>query len=402
MEIYVARQPIFNKSKKIYGYELLFRTSMSNFFPEIDGNIATSKLLSNSFFSIGIETITGPKKAFINFTQDLLLQRVPLMFPHDRIVVEILEDVKPREDVVEACREIAKAGYAIALDDFIYAQERVPLIALADIIKIDLRVTPLADIDELVKKLPRNGVTLLAEKVETYEEFKSALEMGFSYFQGYFFSKPEILKGKELSTHQIQLLEIMAEANRKDVHFDKLEKHIIQDLSVSYKLLRMINSAYFRRINEVSSIKQAIIMIGETGIRRFLSLIAMAGLVSGKPDELIKVSIIRAKFCELIGDASDSQVDASELFTMGLFSLIDAMMDDSMESLLEKLPLSNNIKSALIHGKGKLGNYLKLAEYYEKGEWKLVSKTAARLSSDEKKLPHHYMEAVSWADGLNC
>jgi len=402
MEIYVARQPIFNKNKKIYGYELLFRNSMSNFFPDIDGNTATSKLLSNSFFSIGIDKIIGKHMAFINFTQDLLLHRLPLLFPHDKVVVEIIEDVKPQEDVVEACREISEAGYAIALDDFLYTTELEPLIALANIIKFDLMATPLMEIEEIVKKMSRTGVKLLAEKVETYDEFKQALKMGFNYFQGYFFSKPEILKGKDLSTPQMQLLEIMAEANKKDIQFDKLEKKIVRDVSISYKLLRMINSAYFRRVNEISSIKQAIVMIGETGIRRFISLIAMAGLVADKPDELVRASIIRAKFCELLGDASAARVDASELFTLGLFSLIDAMMDESMDVILAKLPLSTNIKAALINGEGVLGDCLKLAKYYEKGEWNYVSKTAGTLGTDEKKLPDHYMEAVCWADDITC
>jgi c-di-GMP-related signal transduction protein len=400
MQIYVARQPIFNRGKKIHGYELLFRKDMSNYFPDIDGNIATSKVLSHSFFSIGIEKITDKNLAFINFTQDLLVHRVPLMFSDARVVVEILEDVEPRKDVIEACKEIARAGYTIALDDFFYSPEIEPLIALADIIKFDLRTTPLSEIEKLIKKLSKSSVKVLAEKVETYGEFEDALKMGFDYYQGYFFSKPEILKGKELSTHQMQLLEIMAEANRRDIRFDKLEKQIIRDVSVSYKLLRMINSAYFRRVKEISSIKQAIVMIGETGIRRFLSLIAMSALVSGKPEELIKSSIIRAKFCELIGDTRNSQLDASELFTVGLFSFIDAMLDEQMEILMGKLPLSSKIKSALINREGKLGEYLKLIEYYEKGKWELVSKTADKLNIDEEKLPQHYMEAILWTDGL--
>ena len=398
MEIYVARQPIFKKNKKVLGYELLFREGMDNVFPDIDGDTATSKLLSNTFFSIGIEKITGNNLAFINFTEDLLMKHVPSMFPKDHVVVELLEHVRPVEEVVEACKGLKSKGYQIALDDFSYSAEMAPLIELADIIKLDFRGTPPNDIARIVKKLSGNGVNLLAEKVENHEEFQMALEMGFRYFQGYFFSKPEVIQGKEIGASQMQLMEIMAEANKTDLSFDRLEKMITRDIAISFKLLRLINSSYFRRVQEISSIKQAIVMIGETGIRRFISLIAMAGLAENKPEELVKSSIMRAKFCELLGGTSGRDGDPSERFTAGLFSLIDAIMDDSMDHLMEGLPLSENIKQALIFGKGVLGDLLTLVGAYERGEWRRVSSLAGALGIGERELPMKYLEALEWAD----
>jgi len=401
MDIYVARQPIFDIKKCIFGYELLFRADMANYFPKIEANTATSKLLSNSFFTIGIEKITGSNLAFINFTQDLLLRSLPLMFSQDRLVVEILEDVQPEKEVIKACQEIALNGYIIVLDDFFYKPNLDPLIEVADIIKIDVKTTPLEEAEALVKKMTVRGVDLLAEKVETHDEFNKARQMGFRYFQGYFFSKPEILKGKEIPTSQMHLLEIMAEINKENFGFDKLEKMIVRDASISYKLMRLINSAYYKRAKEISSIRQAIIMIGETGIRRFLSLIAMAGLAAKKPDELIKGSLIRAKFCELLGNHPGSSAEPSELFTMGLFSLIDAIMDNSMENLMSQIPLSHSIKETLISRNGDLSGYLSLAEAYEKGDWLQVEETAETMGIDEDDLPHRYMEALNWADSLN-
>jgi c-di-GMP-related signal transduction protein len=401
MDIYVARQPIFDIKKCIFGYELLFRSDMSNYFPEIEKNSATSKLLSNSFFNIGIEKITGSNLAFINFTQELLLKQLPLVFSQDKLVVEILEDVQPVKDVIEACQEIALNGYIIVLDDFFYKPALEPLIEVADIIKIDVQATPLADVGEVVKKMTERGVDLLAEKVETHDEFKKALDMGFRYFQGFFFSKPEVLKSKEISTSQMQLLEIMAEVNKEDFEFDRLEKMIVRDASISYKLMRLINSAFYKRAKEISSIRQAIVMIGETGVRRFLSLIAMAGLASGKPDELIKVSLIRAKFCELLGNHIDSRIDPSELFTLGLFSLIDAIMDDSMENLMAQVPLSIGIKESLVSKDGDLGNFLVLIESYEKGDWGKIQEIIKNMGIDEDDLPRHYMASLNWADSLN-
>jgi len=401
MDIYVARQPIFDIKKCIFGYELLFRTDMANFFPEIEGNSATSKLLSNSFLNIGIEKIAGSNLAFINFTQDLLLQQLPLMFSQDRLVVEILEDVEPGKDVIEACQEIALNGYIIVLDDFFYKPSMEPLIDVADIIKIDVKATPLEEVGDLVKKMTKRGVDLLAEKVETHDEFKKALDMGFRYFQGYFFSKPEVLVSKEISTSQMQLLEIMAEVNKEDFEFNRLEKMIVRDASISYKLMRLINSAFFKRAKEISSIRQAIVMIGEAGIRRFLSLISMAGLAGNKPDELIRVSLVRAKFCELLGNHPGSKAEISELFTLGLFSLIDAIMDNSMENLMSQIPLSGKIKEVLITRTGDLNGYLSLIESYEKGDWGEIEEATKIMGIDESNLPRQYMESLGWADSLS-
>ena len=401
MDIYVARQPIFDIKKCIFGYELLFRADMANFFPDIEGDSATSKLLSNSFFNIGIEKIAGSNLAFINFTQELLLKQLPLMFSQDRLVVEILEDVQPERDVIEACQEIALNGYIIVLDDFFYKPSLEPLIEVADIIKIDVKATPLEEVGDLVKKMTERGVDLLAEKVETHDEFNRALEMGFRYFQGFFFSKPEVLTGKEISTPQMQLLEIMAEVNKENFEFNRLEKMIVRDASISYKLMRLINSTYFKRAKEISSIRQAIVMIGEVGIRRFLSLISMAGLAGNKPDELIKVSLVRAKFCELLGNHPGSRVETSELFTLGLFSLIDAIMDDTMENLMSQIPISGNIKEVLISGTGDLSGYLTLVESYERGDWEEIEDATNIMGIDQSDLPRQYMESLGWADSLN-
>ena len=400
MEVYVARQPIFNKDKEIFGYELLFRESMSNFFPDIDGNTATSKLLHNSFFTIGIEEITGSKLAFINFTQELLINRMPLMFPRERVVVEILEDVEPQEDVVTACQEIAKRGYSIAMDDFFYKSELDPLIALTNIIKFDLRATSFEEMEGYVKNLANGDLRFLAEKVETHDEFNRALKIGCHYFQGYFFSKPEILKGRDFSGAQMNLLEIMTEANKENFSFQNLEKVIARDVAISYKLLKFINSAFYRRVKKISSIKQAIVFLGEREIRRFVSLVAMAKLSTEKPDELIRSSVVRAKFCELVGESNGSNANSSELFTLGLFSLIDAILDDSMENLMEKIPLSDSIKQALVYGEGELINYLRLAVSYQTGDWGGVSETATMLGLDEEELPKYFIKALGWADSL--
>ncbi|MDB9822165.1 HDOD domain-containing protein [Deltaproteobacteria bacterium] len=400
MNIYVARQPIFNKDKEIFGYELLFREGMSNFFPGIDGNTATSKVLSNSFFSMGIEKITGNKFAFINFTSDLIKKQVPQLFPKEKLVVELLEDVEPEEKVISACMEISQQGYSIALDDFFYREGMEPLIDLANIIKIDFMAISIEDIAIIIKRLSAFNISLLAEKVETNEQFEIALKMEFKYFQGYFFSKPEIIEGRDISTTQMNLLEMMAEVNKSDFKFQKVEEIIARDVAITYKLMRYINSAYFSRINEISSIKQAIVLLGERGIRNFLSLIAMTKLAEDSPNELVRSSIIRAKFCELVGVNNGSKVNPSELFTLGLFSSIDVILHDTMENLMGKLPLSDSLNKALIHGEGELNDYLRLAICYEKGDWKGVSEFKTKIVKNEEDLPDYFMDALTWADAL--
>jgi c-di-GMP-related signal transduction protein len=398
MKVYVARQPIFKKNKKLYGYELLFRGGMSNVFPDIDGDMATSKLLSNSFLNIGIDQLTSGKVAFINFTQELLIKKIPMMFPVENMMVEILEDVNPNKEFVSACLDIFRAGYAIALDDFVFKEELKPLIKLAKIIKIDFMLSPIEEIKRLVNMLKGSKVKLLAEKIETYDEFENALSMGFTYFQGYFFSKPEILSSKEITPSKITLLQIVGEANKKDCSFDKLEKLITRDVSISYKLLRYINSAFFKRACEISTIKHAIVLLGEKEIKRFISLVTTAELASDKPDELVRTSIIRARFCELLGINSRNGTDISELFLMGLFSLIDAMLDNTMENIMKNLPLSKNIKEALIEAKGEIVDYLKFVSYYETANWDQCSLINSKMRVDEDKIPEFYQDAVNWAD----
>ncbi|MBW2977009.1 HDOD domain-containing protein [Candidatus Woesearchaeota archaeon] len=400
MDIYVARQPIFKKNKIIYAYELLFRDSMENFIPNgIDGDVATSKVLSASFLTMDIEAITGGRRAFINFTPNLLLKRIPMMFPNKKTVIEVLESFGNETIIVDTCKEMRENGYIIALDNFNYSHEQEPLISVADIVKIDFVANSLEKIQEFVKNLPSN-LKLLGEKIETYEAFSAAQDMGFDYFQGYFFCKPEVLHVKELSSFQMNLLQIMAEANKPEIELSKIETLISRDITISYKLMRYINSAHFMRRRELSTIKEAIIYLGEAEFRRFISLIAMSNLASDKPSELIMISCIRAKFCELAASASNCSSNPWELFTLGLFSLIDAILDQPMEIIMKKLPLTDNIINALANRTGDFFDYLNLVENYDKGCWDEIIRINKKLAIDSKKLPLIYAEACIWANAL--
>ena len=401
MEGYVARQPIFEKRKQIYGYELLFREGMLNFAPrDIDGDMATSELLSDTFLTSDIQRYTGGKRAFINFTRNLLVQKIPLLFPKETTVVEILENVTAEPAIVAACSEIAGKGYILALDDFIYQDGLQPLIDLADIIKIDFRQAPVDEIEQEVRGLAGTKARLLAEKVETYAEFDQADHLGFDYFQGYFFAKPEIIRGKKISTPKMNLLRVMSEINRGDVDLERLENLIRQDVTLSFKLLRYVNSAYYRRVNEISSLRQALSLLGLGEVKRFLSLMVMAKMAEGKPDELIRLSAIRARFCELLGAALGKRAAVQELFTLGLFSLIDAILDDSMPNVIQDLPLSRNLKDAFLLDTGNLVDFLKLVGCYESGQWDRVCRLCDNLSLPRERVMELYLEAVSWGEAV--
>jgi EAL and modified HD-GYP domain-containing signal transduction protein len=396
--VYVARQPIFDKNKKIYAYELLFRDGAANYVPDIDGDEATTTLLANTFFTIGMDTLSGGRRSFINFTQNLLEKKVPLLLPKATTVIEILEDVKPGPVLIESCEQMAAAGYTLALDDFVYLPELEPLIALADIIKFDFRLTPKAEIDAYLKRLSGNGLCLLAEKVETHEEFEAAQKMGFELFQGYFFCRPEIIQGREIQGFQINLMMIIAQLNSDTFSYDEMEALISRDMGISYKLFKYLNSAFFSRPGKISCVKQALVFMGEKEIRRFISLIAMSRLAEGKPDELVRAASIRGKFCELLGTQGQEKTSPSEMFTLGMFSLIDAVIDQPMDRILNELPLSSPIKDALVGAKGRLAGYIELVRSYETGQWGRVTRLAQALKLDENTLPELYLQACKWSD----
>jgi len=401
MDIFVGRQPILTRDKKTYAYELLFRDSLKNTFPGIDGNTGTSRVLANTFFSMGINEITGNHPGFINFTKELILNKTPLLFPKESIVVEILEDVEPDQAVEEAIKEFRKKGYKIALDDFVFDKKYLNLIKLSNIIKFDLMATPLDSIAGLVKSLKsRFDITLLAEKVETNEEFLLAMSMGFTLFQGYFFSKPEVISKTDIPSSKMILLKLISEIGRSSISFDRLSKMIKSDISISYKLMKFINSPYFRRANEISTIRDAVAFLGEDTIKQFVRVLAAAGLSDNKPDELMRLSIVRARMCELMGKYITTSFSGEELFTMGLFSTIDAMLDKEMPTILKEISFSKKVSDGLLGNDKDFNWLLALCTCFERGEWGACTLPEEKNRDLDDNLPAIYMDALKMADSF--
>ncbi|THB76183.1 MAG: EAL domain-containing protein [Desulfobulbaceae bacterium] len=400
MEQFIARQPILNAHKKLHGYELLYRGANDYLLADVTGERATASLLSSVFLTRDIKEISSFHPCFINFTQDLIEKNIPAAFPASQIVVEIIENVQPTKRVLGVCRRLREEGYQIALDDFVFDRTLLPLIELASIIKIDVRLTPLDMITRTLNILANYNVKLLAEKVETQKDFERASKMGFSYFQGYFFSKPERIEITELSAVKVNLLQLLHEVTRKKTTFGKLHDIISNDIAISYKLFRFLNSAYFARLQKVKTVKHAIAYLGEKELRRFLMLVIISEIASDNPGELVRLVLVRAKFCEMLGQASPHADLASELYLTGLFSALDTMLGVPMKQVVDDLPINAIVKDALIDKQGVCAAFLDIAKAVERDQHDQVKTQLAQLVVPEEALLECYLKSIQYANGL--
>lgn len=398
METFIARQPIFDLKQKVYAYELLFRSGMDNFFNGDNPDQASSKVIGDSVLLHGLDVLTAGKKAFYNVTSQTLTEGYCAMLPKDQAVVEILENIEPTAEILEACRKLKKAGYPIALDDFVYEEKFEPFLEIADIIKVDFLLSNKEEQRKMAERCIPKGIKMLAEKVETWEVYQEAKEMGYCYFQGYYFSKPTILSTKDIPGFKLHYLQILQEIQKPQLSYQGLENIIKQEMSLSYKLLRYINSAFFGWQVTVSSINHALVLLGETEVKKWTSLMALSNMAEGKTDELVVQAIVRAKFCESLAPKVGMAARAQDLFLMGMFSLIDGIMDRPIEEVLEKIPIESDIKAALLGEEGPLRNVYQLIVAYEKGEWEAIPALHEKLHLGEEGIAEFYLQAVDWAN----
>jgi len=399
MYFYAARQPILDVNKNLYGYELLFRDSIDNVFPDVDGDEATSKMIEASKFNMGISDFTSNKLAFINFTLETLSQGYPEMLTNEEVVVEILETVKPGKKLLGLCKDLYSKGYIIALDDYEHQSVWAHFYPFIKIIKIDIQQTNLDEIKDVIEAIKDHPhIDLLAEKVETYQEYDQAQQLGFKYFQGFFFAKPEMVKTKSLSPSQLAMAELLYETSKPELDLASITSVFERDVSLSYKLLRYANSAIFKRRSEVSTIKQALVILGSSELKRFLGLMFAITANPDKPTELIKLAMTRAKFCELVARDMKSQLDESIAFLTGLLSMIDAILDEELDVVLDKLPLAAEIKEPLLTRKGIMAAIIKLVTFIEHAQWDKTNIVMEKLKLDKEQAVKHYNEALAWAD----
>jgi len=396
---YLARQPILNRSRELFAYELLFRSSLQNSCEGLNLEVASTSVLDTSFL-IGFEKVTAGHPMFINCPRDFLLRDYISLFPPKSVVVEILETVVPDQEVVEACRRLKKAGYTIALDDFVDSPDWAPLVALADIIKVDFRLTDRAKQRALVSRYAGKNIRMLAEKVETQEEFASGMYMGYSLFQGYFFCRPEMMQHRNIPSSKLAYLELLRAATAPEFNVNELALKIKYEPSLTFRLLRYLNSAAFGLRAEVHSVAHALSLLGERELRKWIAVVSVGVLADGKPDELMVVPLVRGRFCELLAPLAGMPGHASDLFLMGLLSVMDAILDKPLDSILAELPVRREIKDALQAQKGLYWQLLEIAIAHERADWEKVGVLVGETRMNEEKVSSLYVSAVDWSTDL--
>ena len=400
MNLYLARQPIFDLKQKVMGYELLFRNGIDQVFSESDGEYASVAVINHNFFSVNASEITGGKMAFINFTQRLLVSEVAFALPSSLLVVELLETMDVDDKVVDVCRRLKHEGYKLALDDYVLHDKWEPLLPLVDIVKIDFLATSAEERQKIITHFSGFKVAILAEKIETQDDFLEAKQLGCNYFQGYFFSKPTVVAGKAVSYSQSARLRLLQEVGGKEPNPAKVRKIIETEVGLSYLLLRYINSASFGLRAKVRSVEHAINLLGTRELSRWITLITMRGMLEGKPEELITTAALRAKFGELLAQKSALTAKSAEIFTTGLFSLIDVIIGKPIEEVLDELALSEGIRAALLGEKHSYREILDLIFAYEKGDWNRVGLIGSPLGLNEGTVTSCYLNALVWTEEL--
>lgn len=398
MDAFIARQPIFDRQLRVHAYELLFRSGLKDFFDHPDPDQATSKVIADSLLLPGLDSLTGGHPAFINVTRELLVGDGISLLPSSNTVVEILETVKPDREVLDACRRLKGKGYRLALDDFASGSPWEPWLELADIVKVDVITSGPADRMVLARRFKHGGPRLLAEKVETKAIHLETLSLGYQLFQGYFFARPTTLTARDIPTSRLHEIQLLREIHRPGLDFSALEEIIEHEVGLSYKLLRYINAAFFGWNGHVDSIRHALMLLGEREIRNWASVVVMASMASDKPDELVTQALMRGRHCELLAPAAGLASRAHDLFLMGTFSLIDAILDYPLAGVLREIPIASDIKDALLGEPGPLRDLFTVVVAYQGGDWALVTERARRLGLDETAIPAHYVEALHWCD----
>ena len=398
-DIYVARQPVFDRRMKLYGYELLYRRSANNFFEGEDDNQATAALFTDSFF-MGYEELIDDTRGFINFSQKLLLDGIPLLLPKSKVVVEILERVEITDEVIAACKELKQQGYTLALDDFVFSDNYAPLMKFVDIIKVEFPSVPLKVQSFILNKyLPK--ITFLSEKVETVEEYHQASSMGYSLFQGYFFSKPIMVGAKEIGTLNDNLVFIAQKLSEPDPDFKAIAAIIERDVELSYKLLRIANSAYYGARLQIKSIHHALVQLGVQDLLRWGNLLLLKGLQNSDNAELVKTSLIRARMLSQFAVIIHGIERESDFFFAGLFSSIDALLHESMDKVLARLPLTDTVKEALLGNGSDLCSALNTVLCFEKANWDCTDAFLNEAGLSPDTFMSLYYEALRWEQSLD-
>lgn len=388
---WLARQPILDRHGATYAHELLFRSGPTNRATFSDGSQAAAQTIMTAFTEMDLGEVVGRGKAFFNVTREVLLSPAIEALPKHRVVLEVLETVRIDDALIARMKELRDGGFHLAIDDFGLRDELWALVDLADVVKVDLLPLDDAQLEETTRRLKSTGVKLLAEKVETREQHERVRELGYDYFQGYFFQVPEMLSAQKLPQARLETMQLMAKVQREDTPLSELERLISADAALSYRLLRLLASAAYARAHKVDSVHRAIVMLGRQKLSQWVTLLALAGL-DDQPPALLATAMLRARMCELLGEQIGRH-DPATFYSAGLFSLLDVMMGRPMKELLASMPISQELEAALLKRKGTVGATLRAVADYEQGEWRSID--LVRLPPED--FADAYFAAVRWS-----
>jgi EAL and modified HD-GYP domain-containing signal transduction protein len=391
---FVARQPILDLHGRVHAYELLFRSGRETIFRG-DGDFATHTMIDNTVM-FGLDKLTGGLPAFINCTSESLINEEVAVLPSKTTVLEVLETVEPTPEVIAACRQLKAQGFLLALDDFIWREDLEPLIELADYIKVDFLVSGVRERGEMLARLRTRRVALLAEKVESHEDYLRARGEGFTLFQGYYFCHPTLLTHRKVPANNLFHIDLLRALQQTPLDLARTSELVKRDASLTYRLLRLVNSAVCAMRQEVHSIPAALMAVGDNAFRRIATLAIASELNSGQPAEILKMALVRARFCELGSDCCG--LDALEQYLIGMFSLMPAMLHIPMEEILAGLPLSSQVHGALLGAERRERVLLTWVEAYERGDWRLCDALALKHGIDAVELHRYWRDALVWAD----
>ena len=400
MTLMVGRQPILDQNGVTYAYELLYRGKDGNTFSNLHGDEATSVVINNSFYNAEFGCVSSGKKSFINFTAQLVIDEVWRILPKQDVVIELLENIDPTQELIQSVQKIKDHGYTLALDDFVYHQNLKPLIDLADIIKVDIKHSDQSTVKKLAQIFLQQGKRLLAEKVETLQEFKECRSWGYTLFQGFFFARPELIESKQNSESKLSKLRLMQKIHDPDIEYGELVEVLKSDPSLTLKLLKYINSVAMGVRHEITNLRQALALIGLNNFKKWASVLIMAAMAEDQPREFMKLSLFRGRFCELISDEMGSRDQSSEYFLTGIFSMMDAAIGKPMETLLADLPLSGEIIDTLLGNETKIQSVLRLSQGLEQGDDLVPYVSALKVPITLTKLSEINQAAISWTDQI--
>lgn len=400
MNIYIGRQAIYDVKMNVFAYELLYRGNEENVSNVVDGDLATSAVITNSITMFGLDKLTEGKRAFINFTKKLIMDEMPHVFDKSAVVVEILEDIIPDDEFLEACRILKQKGYVLALDDYCLENENLELLKVIDIIKVDFKLTTPEERVEIIQKYKLYKIVFLAEKVESEEEYRAAIAAGYKLFQGFFFSKPAVLATKDFRGQTYHYLKVLEEVESEEPNFNIITKVFESDVALSFRLLKLLNSAAFQTNSRIKSINHALVILGLKEIYKWVMLMMMRDLGKGRPDELVRLSLVRGKFCELLSTETPYKERKNEAFLVGIFSMLDLLVGEELSVILKEIPLSPDVKEALLGERNCFSQLLDLTVCYEFADWTDVEKIIEEMKIDEKMMTNHYVAALEFASAV--